>query len=364
MDTGGGADVLRPLPSPTADFALASSSLQSVSATVTPRAGQSSGTPASPAPGQSSDIAGSTPVTSAKFKSVSKTASKAAKVPVLKTAPRVKKAKTVRDRWTGPQLAVLLEVLHEVKPIGHMGWQQAAEEFAKRTGNHNWPTRDSEQMRAKYHQLKRAAFRYVKPTGETEVPAQHTKILCIIKDIEDKCALCREDDVNEVGSDNDDTASEADNDAAADVADGEGAEDVVDKSFISGSEERVDKAGMVDEAAEKLEQAQAEACVPRAKLGRVQPATKALASMADQIHTAVQDMRPTADSNAGNSDFIMMMLAMENSRRADRDHQDRIRAQERERERAVESARANMAERQQEMMQTVMMALLTKLAKE
>lgn len=354
--------MLRPLPSPTADFALASSSLQSVSATVTPRAGQSSGTPASPAPGQSSDIAGSTPVTSAKFKSVSKTASKAAKVAASKTA--VKKAKTVRDRWTGPQLAVLLEVLHEVKPIGHMGWQQAADEFTTRTANHLWPTRDSEQMRAKYHQLKRAAYKYVKPTGETEVPAQHTKILCIIKDIEDKCALCREEDANEVGSDNDDTASEADNDAAADVADGEGAEDVVDKSFISGSEERVDKAGMVDEAAEKLEQAQAEACVPRAKLGRAQPATKALAAMADQIHTAVQDMRPTADSNAGNSDFIMMMLAMENSRRADREHQERIRAQERERERAVESARANMAERQQEMMQTVMMALLTKLAKE
>ena len=352
----------RPLPSATADFALASSSLQSVSATVTPRAGQSSGTPASPAPGQSSDIAGSTPVTSAKFKSVSKTASKAAKVAASKTA--VKKAKTVRDRWTGPQLAVLLEVLHEVKPIGHMGWQQAAEEFATRTENHLWPTRDSEQMRAKYHQLKRAAYKYVKPTGETEVPAQHTKILCIIKDIEDKCALCREEDANEVGSDNDDTASEADNDAAADVADGEGAEDVVDKSFISGSEQRVDKAGMVDEAADKLEQAQAEACVPRAKLGRAQPATKALAAMADQIHTVVQDMRPTADSNAGNSDFIMMMLAMENSRRADREHQDRIRAQERERERAVESARANMAERQQEMMQTVMIALLTKLAKE
>ena len=62
--------------------------------------------------------------------------------------------------------------------------------------------------------------------------------------------MCREDDANEVGSDNDDTVSEADNDAAADVPDGEGAEDGVDKSFISGSEQRVDKAGMLDEAAQ------------------------------------------------------------------------------------------------------------------
>ena len=86
--------------------------------------------------------------------------------------------------------------------------------------------------------------------------------------------------------------------------------------------------------------------------------------MVDQINTAVQGMQPTADSNAGNNDFMQMMLAMENSSRAEREHQDKIRAEERERERVIESTRSHAAQRQQDMMQTVMLAILTKLSKE
>jgi len=143
-------------------------------------------------------------------------------------------------------------------------------------------------------------------------------------------------------------------------------------TFVSGAETAIDKDGMSKAAIKKLEKAQEDACVARAKHGKASPATKQLAEMGEKMLGAVEKIDAGAASSSSDSGmFMQMLLMMGNTRRADREHKeieqrerDRIRALERERDREVERERAAAANQQQQVITAVLASLMTKLTKD
>jgi len=67
-------------------------------------------------------------------------------------------------------------------------------------------------------------------------------------------------------------------------------------TFVSGAETAIDKDGMSKAAIKKLEKAQEDACVARAKHGKASPATKQLTEMGEKMLGAVEKIDAGAAS--------------------------------------------------------------------